>query len=287
MPAERSEADVEVAPPTITVIEARHGWQLLDWHELWRFREVLYFLAWRDIKVRYKQSILGVAWALLQPLAGMLVFTLFLGRLGGLGGGNVENYALFVLAGILPWTFFSNAISTAGISLVANERLVTKVWFPRLIVPFSSITAAVFDFLIACVLLAIFMAAYGVAPSWQILFAPAIFGLLLLAAAGVGSLLAALIVAHRDFRYVLTFGVQLWMFATPCIYMTPQTFGPLAHTWLPLNPAYGLILNFRLAVLGGPLDWYALALSSAVSLALVVIGAAYFRRVERSFADVI
>ncbi|MCE9529631.1 MAG: ABC transporter permease [Planctomycetes bacterium] len=284
--AEAAIAPVEDDFP-ITVIEARHGWQIIDARELWRFREVLYYLAWRDIKVRYKQSILGVTWALLQPLAAMLVFALFLGRLGGLGGNNVEHYALFVFAGILPWTFFGNAISTAGNSVVANERLVTKVWFPRLIVPLSSIAAAVFDFLIALGLLGILMAAYGVAPSWQILFAPVIFMMLILAAVGVGTLLAALIVAHRDFRYVLTFGVQLWMFATPCIYLPPQTFGPLAQTWLPFNPVYGLILNFRQAVLGGPFDWYALGVSSIVSLALVVFGAGYFRRVERHFADII
>jgi len=285
-----SEPRQEPAPPgestSLTVIEPRSGWQVIGFRELWRFREVLYFLTWRDLKVRYKQTMLGVGWALLQPLAAMLVFALFLGRLGGVGSG-IEDYALFVCAGILPWTFFANAISTAGNSVVANERLVTKVYFPRLLVPVSSVAAALFDFVIALVLLGIMMACYGVVPSGQILLAPLIFLMLVLAALGIGTLLSALIVAQRDFRYILAFGVQLWMFATPTIYLPSLTFGPLARTWLPLNPAHGLILNFRQAVLGGPMDWYALGVSSAVSLLLLVVGAVYFRRVERSFADII
>jgi lipopolysaccharide transport system permease protein len=164
---------------------------------------------------------------------------------------------------------------------------VTRIWFPRLIIPFSAVCAAIVDFLIAFGLLGIMLVGYGIAPTWQFLMCVPIFLMLLLAALGVGALLAALIVAHRDFRYVLTFGVQLWMFATPAIYLSPQSFGPLARDWLPLNPAYGLILNFRQAVLGGPFDWYALAVSSVVAMALVAAGLAYFRRVERTFADVI
>ena len=235
----------------LTVIEPRSGWQFIGLRELWRYREVLYYLTWRDLKVRYKQTVLGVGWALLQPLAAMVVFALFLGRLGGVGSG-IENYALFVFAGILPWTFFANALTTAGNSVVVNERLVTKVYFPRLLVPISSVAAALFDFVVALVLLGVLMACHGVVPSWQILLAPALdfpragAG----SGSGFGTLLAALIVAQRDFRYILAFGVQLWMFATPAIYLPPQTFGPLAQTWLPLNPAYGLILNFRQAVLG-------------------------------------
>ena len=280
-----NESESEIDRP-LTVIEARSGWRIVDFRELWRFREVLWFLTWRDLKVRYKQTILGVAWALLQPLAVMLVFALFLGRLGGIDD-NIPQYALFVFVGILPWTFFSNAVTTAGNSVVANERLVTKIWFPRLIVPFSSVCAAAFDFLIAFGLLGVMMAVYGVAPGWQFFMCVPIFLMLGLSALGIGTLLSALIVAHRDFRYVLTFGVQMWMFATPVIYLTPQSFGPLAHTWLPFNPAYGLILNFRQAALGGPFDWYALTVSSGVALLMLVVGLAYFRRVERAFADVI
>lgn len=288
---ERIVEETSTLPPSrddlpLTIIQPRSGWRIIDLRELWRFREVLGFLTWRDLKVRYKQTLLGVSWALLQPLAVMLVFALFLGRLGGIDE-NIPYYSLFVFIGILPWTFFANAVTNAGNSVVANERLVTKIWFPRLIVPFSAVAAAIFDFLIAMVLLGVMMAGYGVAPSWQFFMCVPIFLMLVLAATGIGALLSALIVAHRDFRYVLAFGVQLWMFATPAIYLTPQSFGPLAHQWLPLNPAYGLILNFRQAVLGGPFNWYAMGVSSAVAMVLLFVGLIYFRRVERSFADII
>lgn len=273
------------APP-LTVIERKPGWRLLDLGELWRYRELLYFLTWRDIKVRYKQTFLGVVWALLQPLAAMLVFALFVGRLAGASAG-IEHYGLFVFAGMVAWTFFSNAVTSAGNSVVANERLVTKVYFPRLLVPMSAVGAALFDALISVGLLGVMMAIYGVAPGWQFLLAPAMLLLLVLTAAGFGTLLAALIVAQRDFRYVLTFGVQLWMFATPAIYAPAEAFGETARAILPLNPVYGLVLNFRQCILGGPLDLYALGVSSAIGLGMLLVGTFYFRRVERSFADII
>ena len=269
-----------------TVIERRPGWQVVDLRELWRYRELLFFLSWRDVKVRYKQTILGAGWALLQPLATMLVFAFFLGRMGGVSEG-IANYPLFVFAGVVPWTFFANAVSTAGNSVVANERLVSKIYFPRLIIPIGSVGGSLFDFVIALGLLAAMMAWYGVAPGWQIVMAPVVMALLTATAVGVGTLLAALIVAHRDFKYVLNFAVQLWMFATPCIYLPPAAIGPNARLLLPLNPAYGLLLNFRLAMLGNDLDWYALGVSAAVGVASLLIGCLYFRRVERTFADVI
>ena len=258
----------------------------MNLRELWRFRELLFFLTWRDVKVRYKQTVLGATWAVLQPLATMVVFAFFLGRMGGVADG-MKDYPLFVFAAILPWTFFANAVSTAGNSVVTNERLVSKIYFPRLIIPIGSVGASLFDFVIGLAMLAGMMVWFGVVPGWHIVLAPLIMLLLTATAVGVGTLLAALIVAHRDFRYVLTFAVQLWMFATPCIYLQPKDIGPNAQLLLPLNPAYGLLLNFRQAVRGGDLDWYALAVSSAVGLALLLIGCLYFRRVERSFADVI
>jgi lipopolysaccharide transport system permease protein len=270
----------------LTVIERRPGWHLVDLRELWRYRELLYFLTWRDIKVRYKQTVLGVGWAVLQPLSTVAVFAFFLGRLGGVSEG-IKDYPLFVLAGILPWTFFANAVSNAGNSVVANERLVSKIYFPRLIIPFSSVGAALFDFLISLGILAVMMAWYGTAPGWSFLLAPLIMMQLTATAMGVGTLLAALIVSHRDFRYILTFAVQLWMFATPCIYLKPTVLGPISRVVLPLNPTYGLLLNFRQSVLGGELDGFPLAVSSAVGLALLALGCFYFRRVERGFADVI
>jgi lipopolysaccharide transport system permease protein len=269
-----------------TVIERKPGWHLVDLRELWRYRELLYFLTWRDVKVRYKQTVLGVAWAVLQPLSTVAVFAFFLGRLGGVSEG-IAHYPLFVLAGILPWTFFANAVSTAGNSVVGNQNLVSKIYFPRLIIPFSSVGGALIDFLISLGILAVMMAWYGVAPGWSVLLAPVLMLLLTATALGVGTLLAALIVAHRDFKYILTFAVQLWMFATPCIYLKPAALGPTSQLLLPLNPAYGLLLNFRQSVLGGDLDGYALGVSSAVGLALLLAGCFYFRRVERSFADVI
>ncbi len=270
----------------VTVIERRSGWQLVDLHELWRYRELLFFLTWRDVMVRYKQTVLGAAWAILQPLTTMIVFTFFLGRMGGIAEG-LTNYPLFVFAGILPWTFFANAVNAAGISLIANERLVSKIYFPRLIIPISSVGASLFDFLVALAMLAAMMVWHGVAPAWHVLMAPVIMLLLTATAVGVGTLLAALIVLYRDFRYILTFAVQLWMFATPCIYLPPTAVGPNAQLLLPLNPAYGLLLNFRQAVLGGEMDWYALGVSCAVGLGLLLVGCLYFRRVEQTFADVI
>jgi len=270
----------------LTIIERRPGWHFVNVREMWRGREVLYYLAWRDIKVRYKQTALGVTWAFAQPLFAMLVFTLFLGNVAGLGGG-VENYALFVFAGMLPWTFFSSAVSQAGNSIIANERLITKVYFPRLLVPFSSVGSVLFDFLIALPLLAVMALCFGVMPTWNLLMAPIAVGLMIVTGMGIGTLLAALIAVQRDFRYVMYFAVQIWMFATPAVYRPTSAMSETAQWWIPLNPAQGMIENFRQAVLGEPLNWYSLGISSLVGLAVATLGFAYFRRMERTFADVI
>jgi lipopolysaccharide transport system permease protein len=273
----------------LTLIERKSGWQIVDLHELWRYRELLFFLAWRDVKVRYKQTALGAAWALLQPFATMAVFSMFLGRVAGIAD-NIRHYPLFVLAGLLPWTFFANAITSASQSVVNSHSLVTKVYFPRLLIPVAATGVGLVDFAIALAMLAAMMLYYGVFPGWGLLLAPTIFVLLVVAALGVGTLLAALTVAYRDFRHAVPFAVQLWMFATPCIYLDTSTvLGPRGQLLLPLNPAYGIILNFRRVVLAGPgaVDAYALAVSGAVSLALLLAGCLYFRRVERTFADVI
>jgi lipopolysaccharide transport system permease protein len=272
--------------PPLTVIAPRSGLAVLDLRELWRYRELLAFLAWRDIKLRYKQTTFGLLWAVAQPLATMAVFALFLGRAAGVTAG-IEHYPLYVLAGMTAWVFFSNVVQAAGNSVVANERLVTKVYFPRLLIPLSTVGVGLFDLAVASGVLAVMAACYGVWPGWSLLLLPAVVALLAVAAAGVGVLLSALIVAQRDFRFVLTFGVQLWMFATPSVYMTPDALGPVSQTWLPLNPAYGLVAAFRASALGGPVDWYAFAASSAVAVALAAVGLWYFRRVERSFADTI
>ena len=216
-----------------TVIRPRRGWQAVDLAELWKYRELLFFLTWRDVKVRYKQTALGAAWAILQPLMTMIVFSIFFGRLAGVSSGTVP-YPLFAFAGLLPWTFFSNAISGAGMSVVGSERLITKIYFPRLIIPISAVGAGLVDFLIACGMLGVLMAWYGVAPPPAIVLAPLFVGGLFIAAVGMGSLLAALNVAYRDFRYVIPFMVQLWMFCTPTHLHAVGPGGPFA---LEIPPA--------------------------------------------------
>jgi lipopolysaccharide transport system permease protein len=270
----------------LKVIEPRPGWRLVNLAELWRHRELIYFMIWRDIAVRYKQTALGAAWAVLQPFATMVVFSLFFGKLAESATPEVP-YPLFVFAGLLPWIFFANAITSAGQSVVTLHSLVTKVYFPRLIIPMGAVGASLLDFAIAFVMLLGIMLFYGVLPGWGLLWAPLpALGLVLLSV-GVGALLAALTVAYRDFRFVLPFMVQLWMFATPSIYLPVDRLDP-TWTWLlPLNPAYGLIANFRLAVLSRPPELYSLAVSATTGVLLMLAGCFYFRQVERNFADII
>lgn len=319
-PADRAPSEAAVTEPPFTIIEARSGWQPIDLAELWHYRELLYFLVWRDVKVRYKQTALGIAWAILQPTLMMVVFTLVLGRIRGKSLGDIP-YPLFAYAGFLPWTFFATAISTAGQSVVTAERLITKVYFPRLAIPLSAIGAALLDFALASLVLAAIMAWYRIAPGPSLLLAPALVALLALAAAGVGILLAALNVAYRDVRHALPFLVQLWLFATPAIYLQPATVEhsvrPAAATssdsliteneameqtqvdaeaeavqsggfrLLSLNPLEGLITFFRCAVLNQPLPWRQLAYPAILIPCLLAVGSLYFRRVEDSFADII
>jgi lipopolysaccharide transport system permease protein len=278
---------VESAGPAVTVIEPARAWQLINFGELWRFRELVCFLAWRDVKVRYKQTLLGVAWAVLQPALMMVVFTAFFGHLAQVPSGDLP-YSVFVYAGLLPWTFFATAITSAGNSVVGSERLITKVYFPRLAVPFASVGAALVDCLVAFGLLVALMVCNGIVPGWQLVFVPLFLGLILLAALGVGTLLAALNVAYRDFRYVIPFLAQFWMFATPTVYMDPkgQLSGPV-RLLLDANPLTALVAGFRGAALGGAIPWLQVAIAAAVSLGLFLGGCFYFRRVEDSFADVI
>ena len=271
----------------VTVLERRPGWRVLELGELWRYRELLYVLTLRDIKVRYKQTILGAAWAILQPLATMLVFSLFFGRVAGNPSSNVP-YSLFVLAGLVPWMFFSNAIAQAGQSVVGNQNLVTKIYFPRLIIPMGAVGAGLVDLAISFAMLMGMMLWNGIAPGWSFALVPFLMIGLVIAALGVGTLLSALTVAYRDFRHAVPFLVQFWMFATPCIYLQSGSQISVRLSYLlPLNPAYGLIANLRQAMLGGPIELYSLAVSTAVSIFLLIIGCLYFRRVEREFADII
>lgn len=269
----------------VTVIEPVRGWRTLDLKELWAYRELLWVLTTRDIKVRYKQTVLGFAWAIIQPVMLMIVFSIFFGRLAAMPSDGLP-YPIFVYAALLPWTFFANAVGTSGNSLVGSAQLVSKVYFPRLIIPLASVGAGLVDFAISACVLLILMAWYGVGWSLNLLAAPLLVAGVVFTALGVGTFLSALTVAYRDFRYVVPFMVQFWMFATPVVY--PASLVPEAWRWLLyLNPMAGLIEGFRSAFLDRPFDLVALALSLAVALALFLVGVAYFEKVERRFADII
>jgi lipopolysaccharide transport system permease protein len=286
--------DASALEPGETVIEATSGWQSLGLAELWKARDLLYFLTWRNVKIRYKQTLLGAAWAVLQPLLMMVVFTWTIGRIAGFQASSVP-YPLYVFSGLLPWTFFQTAVTGAANSVVASEGLVTKVYFPRLVIPLSAVAAALVDFAVAFVLLLILMGWYGVAPGLTVLLVPAALILVVVAALGIGTLIAALNVAYRDFRYVVTFLVQIWMLATTSIYFdlsapasadgTPVSGWGSALAYL--NPMIAVVELFRGAAIGTEIPWGRVAVSTSL-LSLLMVGAFYyFRRVEDSFADVI
>lgn len=270
--------------PVVT-IEPNKGWSPVELRDLWAFRELLYFLTWRDVKVRYKQTELGVAWAIIQPLLTMLIFTIFFGRLAGVPSDNVP-YPIFAYAGLLPWTFFANAISNSGNSLVGSTHLITKVYFPRMIIPGAAVAAGLVDFAVAFVILVLLMIYYGVMVTWSVLMFPVLVLLTTLLALGVGMWLSALNVKYRDVRFALPFLIQLGLFVSPVIY--PVSFLPAKLAWvLSLNPMTGIIEGYRSALFGRPFKWPALAISTAITLALLVYSSYSFRRMEKSFADII
>jgi lipopolysaccharide transport system permease protein len=273
--------------PRRIVIVPPGGLELINVGQLWHYRELLFFLVWRDVKVRYKQTVLGAAWAVLQPAMMMIVFTIFFGRMAKMPSGGLP-YPLFAFAGLLPWTFFSSAVSKAGNSVVASEELITKVYFPRLTIPFASVGASMVDFVCAFGLLIGMMAYYQVGLGWGLLMVPVVVGLITIAAIGIGTMLAALNVVYRDFRYLIPFMIQLGMFATPTIYMQPDA---EPRGWLQilldLNPMTNLIAAFRAAVLGGPFPWVGFLVSLGSVSLISILGCLYFRKVEDSFADII
>lgn len=276
-------ADAASCP--VRVIEPRSGVVPIDWRELWDYRDLLGFLVWRDVKVRYKQTVLGASWAILQPLATMAVFTVLFGRWAKMPSDGVP-YAVFAFAALVPWTFFSNAVSASAASLVGNTHLVSKVYFPRLLISLSAICTGVLDLAVALVVMFALLAAYGIAFTWHLAALPALTLLVLLTAFGIGSALAALCAMYRDVRYVVPFLLQLWMFASPVIY--PLSLVPAGRRWIfLLNPMTGAIDGFRSALLGRPFDWTALAWSAVVAGLGVWGGLMYFRRVERRVADLI
>ena len=268
-----------------TVIEPTKGWRNLDLKELWAYRELLWVLTLRDIKVRYKQTVLGIVWALIQPVMLMVVFSIFFGKLGKIPSDGYP-YPIFVYAALLPWVFFANAISSSASSVVGSANLISKVYFPRLIIPLASIGAGLIDFAIATLVLLLLMIFYGVGWSVNLLAAPVLVVAVLFTALGIGTFLSALNVAYRDFRYVIPFLIQLWMFATPVVY--PASLVPEKWQWiLYLNPMAGLIEGFRSAFLDRPFDLPALGISFTVAVIVFLAGVAYFEKVERRFADII
>ncbi len=273
-------------PAEVTWIHASKGWSIPDLRELWRYRELLYFLVWRDVKVRYKQTALGAAWAVLQPFATMLVFSLFFGRLAGMPSDGVP-YPVFAFAALVPWTFFANGLAMSTQSLVLSQNLLKKVYFPRLAIPLAAVLAGLVDFALALAVLAGMLAFYGIAPGAEALWIAPLLLLALATSLGVGLWLSALNVRYRDVGYVVPFLVQLWLFATPIAY--PSSL--LAEPWRTvygINPMVGVVEGFRWALLGtGPAPGGTLAVSSLAAAALLAGGAFYFRRLERTFADVV
>ena len=270
----------------ITSIEPAHGWQFVNFRELWRYRELLYFLVWRDVKVRYKQTALGASWAVFQPLMTMLVFSMFFGRFGGMSQTVDTPYPLFVFAGLLPWMCFATATNQSALSVVNSSHLITKIYFPRLLIPFAAIGASLLDFLVSCVVLACMMAYYQVTIGWHLLWSSASIAATVLSALGVGTLLAGLVVAYRDIRHTITFLVQIWMFVSPVAYpidIIPEKWRLI----YAINPMVGPLVSFRHAILGGELAMPVVLVSALSAILFLFAGVALFRRVERHFADVI
>ena len=274
----------ETNRPTIT-IEAKRGLRSLGLGELSAHRELLYFLAWRDIKVRYKQTLLGVLWAVIQPLATMVVFSVFFGRLGNLPSDGLP-YPLFSLAAVVPWQLFHYSLTFSSMSMVTEARLITKVYFPRLVIPLASVLAGLVDFAIAMCVLFVIMAFYGVTPTTNIVLLPLFVGLVVLAALSVGLWLSALNVRYRDVRHAVPFFAQMWLFASPVAYSSNSV--PEAWQWLyGLNPMAGVIEGFRWALLGTAPPMATIYVSALCSGAALVGGLYYFRYTEKSFADII
>jgi len=276
--------DQEPSKPLIA-IEAGRGWTGLDLSDLWLHRDLFFFLIWRDVKVRYKQTVLGAAWAILQPLLTMVVFTLFFGKLAKVPSDGIP-YPIFAYAGLLPWTFFSNAITASSNSLVGNASLITKVYFPRMVIPAAAVGAGLVDLAIAALILVAMMAYYGFGLGWTALMLIPLVVLTALFALGVGMWMSGLNVKYRDVRYALPFCIQLWMYATPIIY--PISFIPERWRWILLfNPLTGIIDGFRSALFGRTFPWLELVVSAILTLLFLVYAAYSFKRMERNFADII
>lgn len=271
--------------PSVVIVPER-GWVSINLRELWAFRDLLFFMTWRDISVRYKQTLLGVSWAIIQPLFSTLVFSLFFGKFAKVSSDGIP-YPIFAYVAQLPWQYFSSALSGSANSLVGSSTIITKTYFPRMIIPLAAVITPLFDFGIAFLFLFVLMPIYHVTPTWNILWLPLFMVLTVMTALGVGLWLSAMNVQYRDIKYAIGFLLQLWMFASPVVYST-TIIPPEYRILYGLNPLAGVISGFRWAVLGtntGP-D-YLMFVSVAVAVVILVSGAFYFRRMEKNFADLI
>ena len=284
MTAENSQTQAKQSP-TIYLRPSK-GWLSIDFKELWRYRELIFFLTWRDIKVRYKQAVLGIAWAILQPLLTTLIFTVIFGVLLGTPSQDLP-YPLFSLTALLPWQLFSTALQRSSVSLVGNANLITKIYFPRLAIPLSSVFAALVDFGVSFGVLLLVMAYYRYWPGWNILWLLPIVLLALLTALAVGLWLSALNVQYRDIQHMVPFLIQVWMYASPIVYPIDTIPEGLWRSLYGLNPMVGVIQGFRWALLGADPPDITMAISVIVVLVLLISGLYYFRRMEKTFADIV
>jgi lipopolysaccharide transport system permease protein len=269
--------------PSEIVIRPQRGWVPIDWKEMFAYRELLMFLIWRDISVRYKQTVLGSMWAILYPLILMVIFAFFFGRFVKLTDPPIP-YPVFVFAGLIPWTLFSQGFAQAALSLVSQQNLLTKVYFPRLFVPIASASVFVIDLMYSLLLYAAVMYFYGIVPSWTAVFVPLLVVLTWIATLGLGLFLSAITVFYRDFRHLVPFLSQILLYCTPVIYPA-SILPPKYHWFLALNPMFGLVPAYRSAILGLDWDFSSLSISTASALLSFLFGIVYFRRTERRFAD--
>lgn len=270
---------------TQTIIEAKKGWQVIDWRELRQYRDLFYFLVWRDIKVLYKQTVLGFAWAIIQPIVSMVIFSVIFGRLAQIPSDGIP-YPLFSYAALVPWTYFAGAMNGATNSLISNAGMLSKVYFPRLVIPMTPVLAKLVDFGIALAIIAALMLWYGTVPTLAILYLPLLTLLLVVSATGVGLWLSALAIQYRDVRFAMPFVSQLLMYAAPVVW--PASLIPAQYRLLyGLYPMGGVIEGFRAALLGAtPMPWDLIGMGTISALLVMISGAFYFRRMERIFADV-
>ena len=271
--------------PTQIVIEPENGWQLIDWRELLEYRDLFYFLVWKNVKVLYKQTVLGFSWAIIRPVFSMIVFSLVFGKLAKISSDGAP-YPIFAYAALLPWTYFSTAVTASAGSLIGSSHLMTKVYFPRLVIPITPVLSGLVDFAIAFVILVALLFWYGIVPTWGALFLPVLIVIMMLTAVGIGMWLSSLAVQYRDVTHGIQFLVQLMMYAAPVVWpasLIPEKFRLLYGFY----PMAGVIEGFRSGIIGtNPMPWDLIAMGSISALILSVSGAFYFRRMERFFADV-